>query len=217
MSEVTFEVNAELRTDTGKGASRRLRHANLVPAIIYGGGGDPVNLSIQHNKLFHALEHEAFYAHILTINFDGKSETAVLKDLQRHPAKPIIMHADFLRVNANEKLRMNVPLHFINEAIAPGVKAGGLVSHTMTDVEVSCLPANLPEFISVDIAELEMDHPMHLSDLALPEGVELVALSYGADHDLPVVSIHMSRAALETDEAVATEADVEGGEAPAAE
>jgi len=207
---VTFELDAEVRTDMGKGASRRLRHANKVPAVMYGGGEDPVSLTMEHNKISHALENEAFYSHILTINVGGKTEKAILRDLQRHPAKPIILHADFQRVNMKEKLHMHIPLHFINEDIAVGVKdEGGRIQHNVVEVEVSCLPAELPEYIEVDVAELGMDESLHLSDIKLADGVELVQLSHGESHDLPVVSIHKPRAVVEETDEVAVDADVD--------
>jgi len=210
---VTFEINAEVRTDAGKGASRRLRHTGKIPAIIYGGGKDPVALTVEQNKLAHALENEAFYSHILTINVDGKAEQAVLRDLQRHPARPLLLHADFQRVSATEKLHMHVPLHFVGEAT--GVKdEGGVCSHTMSDVEVSCLGKDLPEFIEVDVTDLALGHALHLSDLTLPEGVELVQLAHGPEHDLSVVNVHKARVAKEEDDDVAA---AEGDDAPAAE
>jgi len=209
---VTFELDAEVRTDSGKGASRRLRHANKIPAIMYGGGEDPVSLTMEHNKIANALENEAFYSHILTINVDGKGIKAVLRDLQRHPAKPTIMHADFQRINENEKLHMHVPLHFINEDVATGVKEqGGIIQHSAVEVEISCLPKDLPEYIEVDVAALELGNSLHLSDITLPEGVEVVALSHGDDHDQPIVSIHKTRGESED------EAEAEGGEEAAAE
>jgi len=206
---VTFELDAEVRTDMGKGASRRLRHANKIPAVMYGGGEDPVSLTMDHNKIAHALENEAFYSHILTINIGGKPAKAILRDLQRHPAKVLILHADFQRVNMKEKLHMNVPLHFINEDIAPGVKEeGGIIQHNVVEVEVSCLPGNLPEYIEVDVAELTMGHSLHLSDIKMVDGVELVQLAHGESHDLPIVSIHKPRAAVEEVEEVVAEGEV---------
>ncbi len=210
---VTFELDAEVRTDMGKGASRRLRHANKIPAVMYGGGEDPVSLTMDHNKVMHALENEAFYSHILTINIDGKGAKAILRDLQRHPAKPVILHADFQRVNMKEKLHMNVPLHFINEDIAPGVKEeGGLIQHNVVEVEVSCLPTDLPEYIEVDVAELTMGNSLHLSDIKLGDGIELVQLAHGESHDLPIVSIHKPRAVVEEVEEVVAEAGEEAAE-----
>ncbi len=204
----SFELNANIRQDMGKGASRRLRRDNKVPAVLYGGGKEAVSLTMQHNTLVHNLENEAFYSHILTVNVDGKTEKAVLKDLQRHPYKPTIIHLDLQRVNANEKLRMNVPVHFIGEDVAPGVKAGGLVSRLANDVEITCFPKDLPEYIEADISAMNIDDALHLSDLKMPEGVELVALTHGEDHDLSVVSIHMPKVVVEP-----TEDDVAEGEA----
>lgn len=204
MSE-TYEIKAQLRTDTGKGASRRLRRQGLIPGIIYGAGQDPAMISVGHNDLILQLEHEAFLSSVLNLDLGGKVEQVILKDLQRHPAKPFLLHVDFLRVSATDKLRTNVPLHFINEETSVGVKAGGMVSHHITDVEVSCLPGDLPEYIEVDIAALDVGDNILLSGLVLPEGVELVALITGGD-DVPVVSIHAGQSGTEEEE---TE---EGGE-----
>lgn len=194
---VKFEIPAEIRTEQGKGASRRLRRlADKVPAILYGGEQDSVALSVSHDYLIKALEHEAFYSHILTVKFDGKTEKAVLKDLQRHAYKPRVLHMDLLRINANEPLTMRVPLHFIGEELAPGVKlGGGIISHLMSDVEIRCLPADLPEYIEVDLSTLEVDQILHLSDIKVAANIQIVALTQGADHDLPVASIHKPRGA----------------------
>lgn len=195
-----FNLNAELRSEKGKGASRRLRREGKIPVILYGVGSEPVSLTMKHNQLMHSLENEAFYSHILTLIIDGKEEQAVLKDLQRHPFKPAVLHADFMRVSATEKLRMNVPLHFLGEDVAPGVKeGGGVISHLINDVEVSCLAKDLPEFIEVDVSGVELNATVHLSDLILPKGVELVELSHGGEHDQPVVSIHLTRGSIETE------------------
>jgi large subunit ribosomal protein L25 len=200
---ISFELNAELRTDTGKGASRRLRHAGKVPAIIYGGDKEPEALTLSHNELLRNLEHEAFYSHILTVKTGSSSTSAILRDLQRHPSKPVIMHVDLQRVSANEELRTQVPLHILGEDTCPGVKAGGLVSHDQTEVEVGCLPKDLPEFIEVDISGMEIGDTLHLSDLKVPEGVTLLELTRGEDHDLGVVSIHAKRGGGEEEEAPA--------------
>ena len=183
----SFIVTAELRTDQGKGASRRLRRTGRLPGILYGAHKEPTMISLLHNEMVHHLEDEAFYSNLLTLNLGGSQETVVLKDLQRHPAKPFIMHADFQRVQADEKIRLHVPLHFINEAKCPGVKAGGKVSHQLTDVEISCLPKDLPEFIEVDMAEMDVGDALHLSQLKLPAGVEYPS-SEGEDYI--VVNIH---------------------------
>lgn len=196
-----FVLNAELREDAGKGASRRLRRLeNQTPAIVYGGKKKPVNIQIAHKDLVKQLENEAFYSHLITINIGDKSESVLLKDLQRHPAKPIILHADFLRVSKTKKVTVKVPLHFINEETSQGVKVqGGKASHTITELEISCLPANLPEFIEVDLADVELGQTVHISDLVLPKGVTSVALSHGEDHDGAVVSISKPKG-LATDE-----------------
>lgn len=218
--ENLFEVQAELRTDEGKGASRRLRHAGNVPAIMYGGDKAPVSLSLDHNLFIRHLAEEAFYAHILTLVVDGKKHQVVLKDLQRHPTSDNkIMHADFLRVDANHAVTMTVQLHFIGEDVAPGVKAGGAVSHLITDVEVSCLPQDLPEFIEVDVSSLDLDQSIHLSEISLPKGVTLTALSHGSEEELEegehsaydqaVVSIHTPRVVEEVEEAPAEAAEAE--------
>ena len=208
---VDFNITAETRTDVGKGASRRLRHAGKVPGVVYGGGKDAVSLSIEHDHLMHHLDHEAFYSHILSVSVDGKAEKAVLKDVQRHPSKPKILHVDFLRVGDKEKISMHVPLHFINEDIAVGVKiGGGLISHLMSGVDILCLAKDLPEYLEVDVAELDTGASLHLSDIKLPEGVEIPSLAQGPDHDLPIVSIHTKKGGDE--EEVAKPAAEEGGE-----
>ena len=188
---VEFVLHAEPRDVSGKGASRRLRRAGRVPAILYGAGREPEMLSLAHNELLKDLENEAFYSHILNVNLDSRTERAILKDLQRHPFKPAILHVDLQRVSADEKIRLHVPLHFINQEIARGVKQqGGAVSHHLIDVEVACLPKDLPEFIDVDIAGLGLGESIHLSELRLPEGDELPQLAQGLEHDVTVVSIH---------------------------
>ena len=214
MSE-TFELQAQSRSVIGRGASRRLRRLeNKVPAVVYGAEKAPLSLTLCHNDVFHALENEAFYSHILTLHIDGKAEKVVLKALQRHPYKPRILHMDFLRVSEKSKLRMHVPLHFIGEDKAPGVKSAGLVNHYMSDVEVSCLPANLPEFIEIDVSALELNQTLHLSDIKLPKGVELVAhVEAGSEQDHPVVSIHLPRVVEE--EVIPTEAPVAPSQVPA--
>ena len=207
-----FVLTAEPRTEQGKGASRRLRREGKVPAILYGAGKDPVPLSVNHNELLKQLENEAFYSHILTVELDGKTEQAVLKDLQRHPAKPFILHLDLMRVSAGEKIRVNVPLHFVGEDVAPGVKiGGGIVTHAVTEVEISCLPKDLPEYIEVDLSTLELGESLHLSDLKLPPGVELVQLLQGEEHDVAVAAIQATRGST------AAGAAEEGGEEGEAE
>jgi len=197
-----FDLIAEFREDQGKGASRRLRHQGKVPAIIYGAGRPPRALMFEQHKVLKQLESESFYSSILNIKVGDKSQAAILKDLQRHPAKPMIMHMDFQRIVDDEEIRMNVPLHFINEDIAIGVKqGGGAVSHLMNDIEISCLPRHLPEYIEVDIAMLELDAMLHLSDIKLPEGVQIPMLAQGPEHDHGIVSIHVIKASKTEDDA----------------
>ena len=188
----SFTLQAQARADKGKGASRRLRRLNdQVPAILYGDDKTPAMLSVSHKDLSKCLESEAFYSSIITLNVDGQAQKVLLRDLQRHPAAPRILHADFQRVSGTKKIHMRIPLHFINEDICAGVKQqGGVINHSMNELEVSCLAADLPEFIEVDLAAVVVDQIVHISDLKLPKGVESVALSHGADHDLPVVAVH---------------------------
>jgi len=211
-----FELNAEKRTAKGRAENRRLRRAGRVPAIIYGGNDEPVMLSLEHNDLSHHLDNEAFFSHIIKINVaGGKAEEAVLRDLQRHPARPFVEHADFLRIVAGEALRMSVPLHFSGEDECPGVvDEDGVVQHNMNEIEIECLPRNLPEYIEVECAKLHLNDSVHLSELVLPEGVEIVELM-GAEedqHDRTVVSVQVPRAAIELEEE-----DAEAAEAEAAE
>ncbi|MDH4039034.1 MAG: 50S ribosomal protein L25/general stress protein Ctc [Gammaproteobacteria bacterium] len=208
-----FELQAEVREDLGKGASRRLRRlADLVPAIIYGGDKDPQPLTLVRKDLEKALENEAFYSHVLTINIGKESQKAILKDLQRHPARESVMHADFLRVEAGKPIKVHVPIHFINEARAHGVKTqGGIVQHQETDIEVQCLPKDIPEYIEVDMLNVAIGDIIHLSDITLPEGVTSVALALGEDHDLAVASIIAPRGASDA------EAGEEGGDTGAAD
>ncbi len=208
---VTFELNAELRSGSGTGASRRLRRDEKVPAVLYGAEKEPVRVALDHNTVLHSLENEAFYSHILTVKFDGREEKVVLKDLQRHPSKPRVMHMDFQRVSDATKIRMQVPLHFVGEDKAPGVKqSGGTVAHLMNNVEVICLAKNLPEFIEADLSELETGVPLRLSELTLPEGVQVAALLQGAEHDLSIAVINKARGAEEEEALVAGESEVEG-------
>lgn len=207
-----FELNASARTEVGKGASRRLRRLeSRVPAIIYGGKGEPTNISLAHKEVIKAFENEAVFSHILTVNIDGKPEQALIKDIQRHPFKPRIMHIDFQRITGKETLHRHVTLHFLNEDTAKGVKNGGIITHHMKDIEISCTPATLPEYIEVDLANLELDEVLHLSDLKLPKGVAFLHYEGDAEHDLPVASISLPRAALEPEEGE------EGAEEPTAE
>jgi large subunit ribosomal protein L25 len=209
-----FELHAEVREDMGKGSSRRLRRlAGQIPAIIYGGDKDPQPLTLVRKDLEKALENEAFYSHVLTINVGKEKQKAILKDLQRHPARDSVMHADFLRVNENKPIKLHVPIHFINEDIAFGVKTeGGIVQHQETDIEVQCLPKDIPEYIEVDMLEVKIGEIIHLSDVTVPEGVVSVALALGEDHDLAVASIIAPKGSSEDEDAAEDEA-AEGEEA----
>lgn len=204
-----FTLNVEKRDVEGKGASRRLRRlAGKVPAIIYGGKSEPQNIQISHKDLVHHLENEAFYSHIISLVVDGKAEDVILKDLQRHPAKPVILHADFQRVVKGQKMKVSVPLHFVNEATAKGVKqGGGIVSHLVSELEVNVLPKDLPEFIEVDVAELGLGETLHISEINLPKTLESVELAHG--HDLPVVTIIKPRGMVEADAAEEAEGEAD--------
>lgn len=201
-----IEITATKRTLTGTGASRRLRHAGRVPAIVYG-GGDAAMIELDHNTVFHKLRNEAFHSSILALNVDGEKQQVLLRDVQRHPFRPIVMHLDFQRVSQTEKIHVKVPLHFINADVAPGVKmAGGIVTHIITEVDVSCLAKDLPEYIEIDLSSLEAGQSVHLSELKMPAGAELTELSHG---DQTVATVTIPRgvtAAEEADEAAAAAA-----------
>ena len=206
MSTIVLEANT--RTDLGKGASRRLRRLeNNIPAIVYGGEKPACSLYLNQFKVNKALECESIYSSVFSLDIDGKAEKVILKALQRHPAKPVILHMDFQRVTAKEVLVRQVPLHFVNEEKAPGVKAGGMVNHTMNNVEIRCQVKYLPEFIEVDLSNLELDVVMHLSALKLPAHVELSLDPTKGDHDHPVVSIHRSHVDLADEESDSVEAE----------
>eukprot|EP00493_Phyllostaurus_siculus_P027281 UN27628 len=185
MSNTTYTYDAELRVETGTGASRRLRREDKVPAILYGADKEALSLTFAHKDMIKAQEDEGFYTHILTLNVGGEKVEAILKDIQRHPFKPKLTHLDFQRVDATHKLTTKVPLHFIGEEIV--TKAGATVVHQLTDVEISCLPKALPEFIEVNVSELVAGDSIHISDLQLPAGVASVELGKGEGHDLSVV------------------------------
>lgn len=193
MSNV-FEFVAESRERSGKSAARKSRRQGNVPAVIYGGHSEPQLLVLDHNEVIKHLEHEAVYSHVLDVTVDGKTEQAILKGVQRNPARFQILHLDFQRVNMSEVVKVHVPLHFTNEHTSIGGKKGGIAAHSLVDVEVSCLPAALPEFIEVNLANLDIGGTIHLSDLVLPAGVEVVVLAQGPEHDLPVVSMMASKA-----------------------
>lgn len=205
---ISFELNAETRTSRGKGESRRLRREGKIPAIVYGDGQDPQALTLQHNEVLRNLEHEAFYSHILTLKVDGKVQKVVLKDIHRHPFKPAVQHLDLFRVSAASKIRMHVPIHFVGAEAAPGVRQhGGLVSHLVNDVEILCLPQDLPEFLEVDLSALDMGESIHLSDIKLPDGVELLELAHGEGHDIGIVTILKTRGSAEAEDGAEAEAE----------
>ena len=204
-----FTLDAEVRTDLGKGASRRLRHANKVPAILYGENQEPVSLTLEHKNVFRAQQEEAFYSQVLTLNIDGKPVECLIKDMQRHPFKQIVMHLDFLRIDANHVVHSNAAIHFINEDEA--AKTGANISHHMNEIAITCLPKDLPEFIEIDLAGLELGQTLHLSDVTFPAGVTSDELAKGEDHDLAVVSANAPKAAKVVDDEAPAE------EAPAAE
>jgi large subunit ribosomal protein L25 len=197
MSAEEFELNCTVRTDLGKGASRRLRRLNdNIPAVLYGGGEDPVSLTIAHKDIAKATENEAFFSHIITLNVGKKKQKAVIKALQRHPAKAILMHADFQRVSDKVQITVNVPIHFLNEDKCAGVKTGGgSIIKTLNEIEIHCFPKDLPEFIEVDMLLLEIGEAVHLADITLPTGVASVALASG--NDLSVATVQAPRAEVE--------------------
>jgi large subunit ribosomal protein L25 len=210
--KTSFELNAEFRDAEGKGASRRLRRVNKVPAILYGGHREPRALALDHTKLLQMLDNERFYSTIISLKVGDASQAAILKDVQRHPAKNAVLHVDLQRVLEDEKIRMMIPLHFKGAGVSPGVKAGGVVSHLRNDVEISCLPKDLPEFFEVDISALNINQLLKLSDIKVPAGVELTELTHGRDE--PIVSVHHPKA--EEVEAPAADAVAAAGAVAAA-
>ena len=196
-----FILNAQARTDLGKGASRRLRHAANIPAVVYGGNKPAESVTILAKEIAKLFENEAAYSHVLQLNVDGAKQNVIVKAMQRHPSKGFIMHADFIRVVAGQKLTAKVPVHFINEEAS--VKKGGEISHTETEIEVSCEAKDLPEFIEVDLADAEIGTIIHLSDLKAPKGVEFVALAHGDDK--AVANVHAPRVVAEEGEEGAAE------------
>lgn len=209
-----FELNASARTQTGKAAARRMRRLeNNVPGIVYGAGEDPQPIFLSHNELIHALDNEAVYSHILTLKLDGKTEKVVIKAIDRHAFKPAVLHIDFMRVSTKDKLTMNVPLHYINEESAPGIKEGGVPSKLLTEVAIRCLPADLPEFIELDVSGLDIGDALHMRDIKLPKGVEHT-VELDEDHDQAIYSIHAAK--VEAEEEADTEAEGEAGSEDAA-
>lgn len=209
-----FTLTAKVRTDAGKGASRRLRRlANELPGIVYGGTKGPQSISLIQKDFAKALEDEAFYSHIIALTIDGATEQVVLRDLQRHPSKPVLLHADFQRVDATHTITMRVPLHFINQDKCIGARLeGGVISHSISEIEVRCLPQNLPEYIEIDMTDIHVGQILHISDLKLPANVESVELAHGAAHDQAVVSVSLPRgSAGDTEEAAPAEEKKEEG------
>ena len=206
-----LDLIAEFREDTGKGSSRRLRHAGRVPAIIYGAGREPRALTFDHNALLRAVENESFFSSVLNVQVGENVRKSILKDIQVHPAKREIMHLDLQRIVEDEKIKMTVPLHFLNEEIAPGVKiGGGIVSHLRTEVEVSCFPGDLPEYLEVDVVAVELDELLHLSNIVLPDGVELTDLVADPPRDDAIASIHIPRAVVEEEPEIEGEEAIDG-------
>ena len=209
-----IEINAKERKSKGTGASRRLRHIGTTPGILYGGEKDSISLEIDSKELYMQFRHEAFHASILSLNLEGKKESVILRDFQMHPVRNNIQHIDFQRINENEKISVKVPFHFVNEDTAPGVKIeGGLVSHIMTEIDISCLPKDLPQYIEVDLGELAMGESIHLSEVTVPEGVELTSLT--EENDPAITSISKPKVVVE--EEVVTEASEDGEEGEGAE
>jgi large subunit ribosomal protein L25 len=208
-------LTAQLRDDKGKGASRRLRRQGWVPGILYGGNKEPRSIALKYNELANALKNESFYSNIFTISVDDVSQECILKDMQRHPAREEAMHVDLMRIVAGQALKTTIQLHFIGEEDAPGVKTeGGAFSRNLVDVEITCLPKDIPEYIEVDVSGMHKDETIHLSDLVMPEGVQLVELMHGEDHDQPVISIRTARVSIEPEDEVVEAAEGEGeGEA----
>ncbi|MGA9334125.1 MAG: 50S ribosomal protein L25/general stress protein Ctc [Rudaea sp.] len=192
------EIAVHSRKDEGKGASRRLRRTGQVPAIVYGGSLDPVNIQIDHNTVWLASHNEWFYSSILDLNLNGDTQKVLLRDMQRHPFKPQLLHLDFQRVDENKAIRVRVPLHFLNQDKSPaGKMAGVLISHALSDIEISCLPKHLPEYVEIDLGALEVGDIVHMSDLKLPEGVEIPELRLGREHDAAVVTAQEIRQEVE--------------------
>lgn len=211
---MAIEIKAAKRELKGTGASRRLRRTGMVPGIIYGASKDPISIELNHKDLFYQFRHETFHASILSLDLDGKKEDVLIRDYQMHPYRNEIQHIDFQRVSATEKIHVKVPLHFVNAEIAPGVKtAGGIVAHILTEADVSCLPKNLPEFIEVDLANLQAGHSIHLSEILLPKGVEFVQLAHGNDAAVATIAKPRGPSAEEETAAAPT---AEAAAAPAA-
>ncbi len=209
-----MKVIAFARKEQGSGASRRLRIAGMTPGIVYGGTVAPLNISIDHNALFHALKKEAFHSSILDLEVDGKVEQVLLRDFQVHAYKQLVMHVDFQRVDASQKIHVKVPLHFANAEVSPAVKLhGGIVSHVMTELDISCLPKDLPEFVNVDLSTIDVGHSIHVSDLKLPSGVSAVA--HGDNPTVATASVPAGKVEAEAEAAAAAAAAAAPAATPA--
>src|SRR5690349_6658223 len=212
----THNINVQKRDDEGKGASRRLRRAGFVPAIVYGGELQPVSIQIAHKDVWHASQNEWFYSSILDLDLGGDTQKVLLRDMQRHPFKQLVLHLDFQRVNENEAIRVRVPLHFMNQEVSPAGKASGVViTHELNEVEIACLPKDLPEYIEIDLSDLKVDDIIHLSGLKLPKGVEIPELRLGKEHDHAVVIAKEMREEVEAAPAAEGEAAAPAAAAPA--
>ncbi len=215
---MAFEVVAQARKGQGRGASRRLRHGGKVPGILYGGKKPAVNIELDHNPLYHHLRNEKFHASVLTLALDGAKEQVLLRAVNMHPFKMEVQHVDFQRVSADEKIHIKVPLHFVNAEKSPAIKdQGGLITHVLSEIDVRCLPADLPEFIEVDLSAIAIGHSIHIRELTMPKGVEF---ALGGNENPTVASAQIPKAAIAEEEeaaAAAAAAGVEGALAPAAE
>ncbi|OGT64508.1 MAG: 50S ribosomal protein L25/general stress protein Ctc [Gammaproteobacteria bacterium RIFCSPHIGHO2_12_FULL_45_9] len=213
----SLELLAEVRTGSGKRDSRRVRREGLIPAVVYGLGRPSERVLLSHNAVMKIMKRESLYSHLIQLKVGDQTETVIVKDIEHHHVKPAVQHIDFQRIDLSKKFTVRVPLVFVGEAVAPGVKAGGIVSHMMTELEVSCLPGQLPESIQVDLSKAGLDTTIHLSEIALPKGVMLAHAIQDADHDRPVVSVHKLRAAAEVESSTEAAAGSTAEEAPAAE
>jgi large subunit ribosomal protein L25 len=213
---MSLSLTATLREDMGKGASRRLRHANKLPAVVYGEGKDPVSITLEQKEVQYQLPDEDFYSQVLSLVIDNKAEDVLLRDIQHHPYKREVMHMDFIRVNPKHAVHVHIPLHFIGVEASPGVKTeNGVISHVIMEVELECLPKNIPHFIEVDLSGMHVGDIIHLSDLKLPEGVAVLALKQGEEHDTAVASMHTRKVSVDEDEG--SEAGEAGEEGAASE
>ena len=215
---MSIELNATLRDDMGKGASRRLRHAKKFPAVVYGVGKDAVSITLEQKDVQHKLPNEDFYSQVLSLNIAGTAEDVLLRDIQHHPYKQEVMHMDFIRIDANKVVHVFSQLHFVGEDVSPGAKTeDGVINHVIMEVELECLPKNIPQFIEVDLSEMHVGDVIHLSDLKLPEGVEILALKHGEEHDTAVVGMHVRKVVEEIEDTAPEAPETEGDDDAKAE